>query len=172
MTTLSYNKAVMAMHKPDARLIQTNGVKGTVWGITPCGHAVTESVAAKIIARPDVEGGKDSLFPHMDQTWRLRATIEREMKQEGPAMTEKPALRGNSAIHDHITAFFDDLERRMDLADFYDADTAFGSSLARAMGLALKSPKLGTLILASALNTELMSIIEGLAKREAGDDRS
>ena len=68
MTTLSYNKAVMAMHKPDARLIKTNGVKGTVWGITPCGHAVTESVAAKIIARPDVEGSTDSLFPQMDQT--------------------------------------------------------------------------------------------------------
>jgi hypothetical protein len=93
------------------------------------------------------------------------------MKQERPAMTEKPVLRDNGAIHDHITAFFDDLERRMDLADFYDAGTAFLSSLDRAMGLALKSPRLG-LILASTLNTELMSIIERLAKREAGDDRS
>jgi hypothetical protein len=77
MTTLSYNKAVMAMHKPDARLIQTNGVTGTVRGIIPCGHAVAESVAAKIIARPAVEGSKDSLFPHMGRTWRLRRSSPR-----------------------------------------------------------------------------------------------
>ena len=67
-----FSRAMDAMRKPGARMIQTNYRGQPDFWIAPGGIRVELDVARKIIAHPQVHGGKDALFPGMDQTWRLR----------------------------------------------------------------------------------------------------
>jgi hypothetical protein len=55
------NKPLMCMHT-------TNG---TAWFIVPDGR-VSDTAAARIIVRRDVQAGKDGMFPGLDQTFWLR----------------------------------------------------------------------------------------------------
>jgi hypothetical protein len=48
-------------------LICTNG---SGWCVAP-GGLVTDEIAKKIKARPDVAGQQDALFPGLHQTWRM-----------------------------------------------------------------------------------------------------
>jgi hypothetical protein len=59
------------MHQRDTRLAQMHTTSGMEWFLLPTGKPVTPEVAAKILARPDVVGGKDALFPGLDQTYAL-----------------------------------------------------------------------------------------------------
>ena len=66
---LSYDAAMTAMRKPEARLVQMRGRAGG-WYVIPGGE-VSAAVANRIIDHPLVRGGRDGLFPSMDQTWRM-----------------------------------------------------------------------------------------------------
>jgi hypothetical protein len=66
------NKTLDVMRKPDARMIQTNHNGCPDYGIVPYGVRVEAHIARQIINHPQVVGSKDSLFPGMDQTWRMR----------------------------------------------------------------------------------------------------
>jgi hypothetical protein len=66
-----YNRAMDQMRGPDARMVLINYHGKPDYWITPGGYRIDAEVAQKIIAHPLVRGGKDSLFPNMDQTWRL-----------------------------------------------------------------------------------------------------
>lgn len=54
-------------------LIQQNNPKfdRTEYYIVP-GHEISESLAAKIKAHPQVTASHDAMFPGLSQTWRLR----------------------------------------------------------------------------------------------------
>ena len=65
------NAAMNVMRKPDARMIQTNYSGRLNYGIAPYGIGLEPEVARQIINHPQVVGGKDSLFPGLDQTWRM-----------------------------------------------------------------------------------------------------
>jgi hypothetical protein len=65
------NRAMDLLRRPDARLVQTNGPRGPQYWIVP-GDRVDPKVAEKIREHPQVKGGGDSLFPEMNQTWRMR----------------------------------------------------------------------------------------------------
>jgi hypothetical protein len=43
---------------------------GAAWFLVPGGE-VGQDVAARVIDMPDVVGGEDSLFPGLDQTYRI-----------------------------------------------------------------------------------------------------
>jgi hypothetical protein len=64
---LNLRCALDLMRKPGTRMIISSGT----YYIVPVGGCVDLSVAAKIIAHPQVSAGEDGLFPGMDQTWRL-----------------------------------------------------------------------------------------------------
>jgi hypothetical protein len=67
------NDAIDAMRGQDARLIQTFSYYGKPdYWISPAGCRVEEKIAEQIMAHPQVEGGKDALFPGHHQTWRMR----------------------------------------------------------------------------------------------------
>jgi hypothetical protein len=64
--------AMDAMGGPDARLIQTFSYYGKPdYWISPAGCRVEQKIAEQIMAHPQVEGGRDALFPGHHQTWRL-----------------------------------------------------------------------------------------------------
>ena len=67
------NDAMDAMRRQDARLIQTFSYYGKPdYWIAPAGCRVEQKIAEQIMAHPQVEGGKDALFPGHHQTWRMR----------------------------------------------------------------------------------------------------
>jgi len=66
------NDAMDAMRRPDSRMIQTNYQGRPDFWITPNGGRVEPDIAKKIIAHPQVIGGRDALFPGLHQTWRMR----------------------------------------------------------------------------------------------------
>jgi hypothetical protein len=66
-----------AMRRPGSRLIQTFSYHGKPdYWIAPSGGRVEQKIAEQIMAHPQVEGGKDALFPGHHQTWRMRADNE------------------------------------------------------------------------------------------------
>ena len=65
------HKALDALRKPDARLIQTNNPSHPEYCITGVGRIETKT-AQQIISHPQIIGAKDALFPGLDQTWRFR----------------------------------------------------------------------------------------------------
>lgn len=66
---LSGRKASNLMHRGSA-LVLTMREGEQEWSVMPGGR-VTLETADKIINTPGVRAGKDSLFPGMDQTWRM-----------------------------------------------------------------------------------------------------
>jgi hypothetical protein len=66
-----FNRAMDAMRRPDARMIQTNFHGRPDYWIAPSGHRVEPDVAQKIINHPQVVGA-DALFPGHHQTRRMR----------------------------------------------------------------------------------------------------
>jgi len=72
MTTgqLKFHEAMDLLRRQDARLIQTN-IKGRCeFWIVP-GGKIEPGMATRIRAHPQIRAGKDSLFPGLDQTWRI-----------------------------------------------------------------------------------------------------
>jgi hypothetical protein len=53
-------------------MVLTNYHRGPDYWIVPQGIRIEPEVAKKIIAHPQVVGGKDSLWPNLDQTWWIR----------------------------------------------------------------------------------------------------
>jgi hypothetical protein len=69
---LTLNKAMLAMQRPDASLIKMHVQGGgSEWFVTPKAGPVKPSVAAAILARPDVVGMEDGLFPGCSQSYRI-----------------------------------------------------------------------------------------------------
>jgi hypothetical protein len=64
--------AMDAMRRPGSRMIQTNYHGRPDFWITPSGGRVEPDIAKRIIAHPQVIGGRDALFPGHHQTWRMR----------------------------------------------------------------------------------------------------
>jgi hypothetical protein len=56
------NDAMDAMRRPDSRMIQTNYQGRPDFWIAPSGGRVEPDIAKKIIAHPQVIGGRDALF--------------------------------------------------------------------------------------------------------------
>jgi hypothetical protein len=71
------NDAMDAMRRQGSRMIQTNYQGRPDFWITPSGGRVEPDVAKKIIAHPQVIGGRDALFPGHHQTWRMRPGEDR-----------------------------------------------------------------------------------------------
>jgi len=70
---LRFDQAVMLMHRPDSRMARMHTVAGPLWLIvTSGGGYVKPEDATKILARPDLVGMEDALFPGLDQTYRMR----------------------------------------------------------------------------------------------------
>jgi hypothetical protein len=69
MKKANLNTALEAMNRKNAALIHAN-IRGRHWFVEGVGE-VTSETAAAICARPDVVGAKDSLWPGLDQTWRM-----------------------------------------------------------------------------------------------------
>ena len=72
-STKSFNQAMDSMRRPDSRLIQTNCHGRLDFWIAPSGGRVEPDIAKRIIAHPQVIGGRDALFPGHHQTWRMRS---------------------------------------------------------------------------------------------------
>jgi hypothetical protein len=69
---LKYNTAIDLMHRPETRLVKTNGDGGDVYYIVPGGR-VGKAVAKQIMAHPLVKAAEDGMWPGLSQTWRLRS---------------------------------------------------------------------------------------------------
>jgi hypothetical protein len=54
-------------------LMRMHTVHGMQWFVVPGGQ-INNSTAEKILARPDVQPGREGLFPQCEQTFRLRST--------------------------------------------------------------------------------------------------
>jgi hypothetical protein len=67
---MTFHRAIDLLRCRDARLIQTNNKGGPEFWIV-LGGKVEPEMAARLIAHPQVRGGKDSLFPGLDQTYRI-----------------------------------------------------------------------------------------------------
>lgn len=87
MRSTKFDRAMDAMRRPDARMIQTNYHGRPDYWIAPSGHRVEPDVAQKIIDHPQVVGGKDALFPGHHQTWRMRRD-DAEWRDERPSNHE------------------------------------------------------------------------------------
>jgi hypothetical protein len=66
---LSKRKAVDLMHRGSC-LIKAHARRGVEFFVVP-GGPVDQTTAEEIMRLPNVRGGKDSLWPGMDQTWRM-----------------------------------------------------------------------------------------------------
>jgi hypothetical protein len=66
-----FNDAMDAMRRPGSQMIQTNYHGRPDFWIHPSGGRVEPDIAKKIIAHPQVIGGRDALFPGLHQTWRM-----------------------------------------------------------------------------------------------------
>jgi hypothetical protein len=73
LKSLPLDRAIDAMHHRDGRLANMNTTMGKRWFVMSpiISGPVTDETAAKIIARSDVRGNKDSLWPGLDQSLRL-----------------------------------------------------------------------------------------------------
>jgi hypothetical protein len=65
---MSRRVAVDLMYR-GSTLIKTHGYTGTEYFIVPGGR-VTPLIAEEIMNMANVRGGKDALWPGLDQTWR------------------------------------------------------------------------------------------------------
>jgi len=69
---ITFHRAMDAMQEPGARMIQTFSFWGKPdYSIVPSFGRVEQKIAERIIAHPQVIGGKDALFPGHHQTWRI-----------------------------------------------------------------------------------------------------
>jgi hypothetical protein len=69
---LQLDKAVLLMHRPESRMAKMNTPVGPQWlVIARDGGYVKPEDAIKIIARPDIVGMEDALWPGLDQTYRM-----------------------------------------------------------------------------------------------------
>jgi hypothetical protein len=73
--TLAENDALELMREGRA-MFKMHTVQGMQWFIAPGGQ-ITETVAQRILARPDVQPQRDGLFPYCDQTFKLRSNWRR-----------------------------------------------------------------------------------------------
>ena len=81
VTSKKFTVAMNAMRRPDARLIQTFSYYGKpAYWIAPGGGRVEVKIAERIIAHPQVIGGKDALFPGHHQTSRMRERRDRALR--------------------------------------------------------------------------------------------
>jgi hypothetical protein len=67
--TLAENDALELMREGRS-MLKMHTVQGMQWFIAPGGQ-ITETVAQRILARPDVQPHNDGLFPGCSQTFRL-----------------------------------------------------------------------------------------------------
>jgi hypothetical protein len=67
-----FGAAMDAMRKPDTQLLQTNCDGRPTFWIAPDGGRFDPEITKRIIAHPQVIGGKDALFPEHHQTWQMR----------------------------------------------------------------------------------------------------
>jgi hypothetical protein len=63
-----FSAAMDAMRKPDTRLLQRNCDGRPTFWIAPGGGRIEPEIAKRIIAHPQIIGGKDALFPGHHQT--------------------------------------------------------------------------------------------------------
>jgi hypothetical protein len=61
------------LRQPGATLVLAHTGGNSQYRIFPDGWPIPGEVATKLIARPDVRGQGDGLFPGLDQSWRLQA---------------------------------------------------------------------------------------------------
>jgi hypothetical protein len=66
-----YDKCVDLLGRGSRLVNMTKPEGGRGWYLVP-GREITEDVAQKLIARPDVFAEGDALFPGMTQTHRMR----------------------------------------------------------------------------------------------------
>jgi hypothetical protein len=60
----------LALMREGRPLMRMHDVDRTRWFVVPGGQ-VTDAVAEKILARPDIQPCRDGLFPGCDQTFRM-----------------------------------------------------------------------------------------------------
>jgi hypothetical protein len=68
---LPYDSAVMLMHRKGTRLTKMHTRTGPQYFVLPHGGPIKTEDAEKILAREDIHGLKDALFPGLDQTWMM-----------------------------------------------------------------------------------------------------
>ena len=68
---LRLDQALNLMHRADTRMAKMHTPSGLQWFILPRGGRVRPADAEKILARPDIRGQEDCLFPGLSQTWRM-----------------------------------------------------------------------------------------------------
>ena len=69
---MTYHRAMDALRLPGSRMIQTFSFWNKPdYSIVPNGGRVSADIAKRIMAHPQVTGGKDALFPGHHQTWRM-----------------------------------------------------------------------------------------------------
>jgi hypothetical protein len=68
---LTLKDAIERLHHKDSRLAKMHTSTGPQWFILPEGGAVRDQDAEKILARTDIKGQQDALFPGLDQTFRM-----------------------------------------------------------------------------------------------------
>jgi hypothetical protein len=74
LKTLTYDQALASLHHKDSRLanMHTSGGLREWFMLSPGGSGrVKPDDAARLLARSDIRGQRDSLFPGLDQTFRL-----------------------------------------------------------------------------------------------------
>jgi hypothetical protein len=69
---LTLHGALNLLRRPESRMVQTN-INGNRadYHIVPACVRVEPKLAAQIKAHPQIRGGKDSMWPGLDQTWRI-----------------------------------------------------------------------------------------------------
>jgi hypothetical protein len=68
---LRRNQAIDLLHVKDSRMVAMHTNAGQGWFILPHGGRVKPDDAAKILARSDICGQGDCLFPGLSQTYRM-----------------------------------------------------------------------------------------------------
>jgi hypothetical protein len=79
---LPFDQAVILMHYKDTRLMEMHTAHGLQWFVlspgarrkrksSSHGGRIKPEDAKKILARPDVRGAEDGLFPGIGQTYRM-----------------------------------------------------------------------------------------------------
>ena len=71
---LTHEEAIDLM-RTGSRLVKIIGQGGVMWFVIPGGQ-VTGAIADRIKQDLAVVGQKDGLFPHHDQTWRMRKSTQ------------------------------------------------------------------------------------------------
>jgi hypothetical protein len=69
---LKLDRAIDLLHHKGSRLVKMHTARGGMeWFILPAGGIISTQDAATILARPDIRGQKDCLFPGLDQTYQM-----------------------------------------------------------------------------------------------------